>query len=124
MLIIAILFEIPQQSHAVVKSAPGYIHVAASRKIPPKSGTPKYRAWIICRVFKGYCHEAINVVWCESTLSPFAANGQFRGMFQMGSSERARYGHSNNNAWIQARSAFKYFRASGSDWSPWECKPF
>jgi len=35
---------------------------------------------------------------------------------------RARFGHSWN-AWGQARAAYRYFRASGSNWGPWACKP-
>jgi hypothetical protein len=62
------------------------------------------------------------VAWCESRLSIWAKNGQYLGLFQMGSSERRTYGH-GNNAWIQARAANRYFIASGRDLPPWSCKP-
>lgn len=67
----------------------------------------------------------MSVVHCETggTYSVWATNGQYRGLFQMGSWERARYGH-GNNPWAQARAASRYFFASGADWSPWECKPW
>lgn len=76
----------------------------------------------ICSVFGSHCSEAITVASCESGLSPNAANGQYLGAFQMGSSERATYGH-GSTVLDQAKAAYKYFVASGKDWSPWECKP-
>lgn len=84
----------------------------------------------ICNVFGRYCSQAIAVVRCESgdnegELSPhivYASNGQYQGAFQMGSSERARYGH-GMTVLEQARAAYRYFVASGRDWSPWSCKP-
>lgn len=51
-----------------------------------------------------------------------AANGQYLGCFQMGTNERATYGH-GPGFWAQARAALRYFIASGRDWSPWSCKP-
>ena len=76
----------------------------------------------ICTTFGRYCAQALRVSWCESRHSIWARNGQYLGLFQMGSYARARYGHSWN-AWGQARSAYRYFRDSGYDWSPWACKP-
>ena len=51
-----------------------------------------------------------------------AENGQYLGCFQMGSSERAKYGH-GPGFWAQAKAALAYFIDSGRDWSPWSCKP-
>lgn len=78
----------------------------------------------ICAVFGPYCSQAISVAACETggTFSTSAQNGQYLGLFQMGASERATYGHASD-AYGQARAAFRYFVASGSDWSPWSCKP-
>jgi hypothetical protein len=85
----------------------------------------------ICSTFGSYCGQAWSVAICESTANDptpypdhgvYAANGQYLGLFQMGSSERATYGH-GSDAWSQARAAYRYFAASGYDWSPWECKP-
>ena len=76
----------------------------------------------ISAVFGPYASQAIAVAQCESGLSVYATNGQYLGMFQMGSYARARYGHSYT-AYGQARSAYAYFRDSGYSWSPWECKP-
>lgn len=79
----------------------------------------------IQHVFGKYASEAIAVARCESggTFSVYASNGQYQGMFQMGSGERARYGH-GYTAIEQARAAYRYFAASGYDWSPWQCRPY
>lgn len=77
---------------------------------------------IIRYVFGSSGDDAVTVARCESGFDPRAANGQYLGIFQMGSSERATYGH-GPDALSQSRAAYRYFRASGSDWSPWECRP-
>lgn len=79
----------------------------------------------VCHYFGSYCSQAMEVVKCETggTYSPWAANGQYLGIFQMGSHERATYGH-GNNVWAQARAAWNYFSVTGKDWSPWQCKPW
>ena len=77
----------------------------------------------ICRVFgRRYCGQALSVSWCESRHSTRAQNGQYLGLFQMGSSERRLFGH-GRTAHRQAIAAHRYFVASGRDWSPWSCKP-
>lgn len=76
----------------------------------------------ICHVFGAYCSQALSVSWCESRHSTWAENGQYLGLFQMGSSERSIYGH-GSTALDQSRAAHRYFVASGRDWSPWSCKP-
>ncbi len=81
----------------------------------------------------GEGNEAIIVAKCESSSYWYqgrpqeALNGQYRGMFQMGSSERATYGH-GPDPWKQAFAARRYFVASkrengGITWIPWTCKP-
>lgn len=80
-------------------------------------------ALAICDEFGDrYCGPALRVAWCESRLDVTARNGQYRGLFQMGSWERARFGH-GRSAREQARAAYRYFVATGRDWSPWECQP-
>jgi hypothetical protein len=81
---------------------------------PPKSA--------ICHVFGRYCREALAVSWCESRHSTTAQNGQYLGLFQMGSHERDMYGH-GPTALTQALAAHKYFVLTDRDWSPWSCKP-
>ena len=78
----------------------------------------------ICAVFGPYCQQALRVSYCETggTYSTWAQNGQYLGLFQMGSHERATYGH-GPDAWSQARAAWRYFKATGYDWSPWSCRP-
>ena len=78
---------------------------------------------VICRVFGSHCQEAVAVSRCESGLRTDAQNGQYLGLFQMGSSERAIYGH-GSSAIAQATAAYRYFVASGSDWGPWSCSPW
>lgn len=77
---------------------------------------------IICKVFGPFCREALSVSWCESKWYIWAQNGQYLGLFQMGSSERRTYGH-GPGAWAQSKAAYRYFVASGRDWSPWSCQP-
>jgi hypothetical protein len=77
----------------------------------------------ICHVFGPYCGQALRVARCESGLSVGARNGQYLGLFQMGSSERRRFGH-GVTAFEQAKAAHRYFVLSGRDWSPWSCKPW
>jgi hypothetical protein len=75
-------------------------------------------------VFGRYADQAISVSSCETggTFDTDAANGQYRGLFQMGSYARSAYGH-GQSALEQAQAAFRYFVASGKDWSPWSCQP-
>jgi hypothetical protein len=73
-------------------------------------------------VFGNYADQALHVSWCESRWDTGATNGQFLGLFQMGTFARSRYGHSGS-ALGQAQAAYQYFVDSGRDWSPWGCKP-
>lgn len=80
--------------------------------------------WAINWVFGPYSEQAHRVASCESGHSIYAVNGQYLGMFQMGSSERRTYSLGRyTTAMDQARAAYRYFIASGRDWSPWQCKP-
>jgi hypothetical protein len=81
--------------------------------LPPRSA--------ICSVFGAYCRQAVDVAWCESRLQTTAQNGQYLGMFQMGSYERQLFGH-GRSAFDQASAAHRYFVRSGRDWSPWGCR--
>lgn len=76
----------------------------------------------ICQTFGRYCSQALRVAWCESRYRTWASNGQYLGLFQMGSYARSRYGH-GPGSWAQARAAYRYFSDSGRDWSPWQCRP-
>jgi hypothetical protein len=77
----------------------------------------------ICDVFgRRYCGQALSVSWCESRHSTTAQNGQYLGLFQMGSYARQLFGH-GSTARRQALAAHRYFVLSGRDWSPWSCKP-
>jgi hypothetical protein len=114
------------------------------------TGGPAYRAWVLAlwrkrerlyceavrrysrnpvgairAVFGQYGDQAVAVARCETggTFSVYARNGQYLGLFQMGDYARSAYGH-GWTALEQARAAHRYFVASGSDWSPWQCRPW
>jgi hypothetical protein len=72
----------------------------------------------VCHYFGKDCDMAMKIVKCETggTYVPWTANGQYLGIFQMGSHERATYGH-GNNVWAQAKAAYAYFRDAG--FGPW-----
>ena len=77
----------------------------------------------ICQVFGSYCRQALQVARCESGVQTTAQNGEYLGLFQMGSTERRTFGH-GESAVEQAQAAYRYFVRSGRDWSPWSCKPW
>jgi hypothetical protein len=79
---------------------------------------------LIYQVFGSRGAEAVSVSGCETghKYNTNASNGQYKGLFQMGDSERATYGDARD-ALGEILAAHRYFVASGSDWSPWECKP-
>jgi len=62
--------------------------------------------------------QAFDIIDCETghAYNTTAKNGQYRGMFQMGTDERNKYGH-GSTAMLQAKAAHKYYLISG--WSPW-----
>jgi hypothetical protein len=91
----------------------------ASRDARRRAAMPPRVA--ICDVFRDDCREAVNVAWCESRLLTTAQNGQYLGLFQMGSYERRLFGH-GSTAHEQALAAHRYFVRSGRDWSPWSCR--
>ena len=102
---------------------------ARARRLPPRRAAPGApdgegaAKTAICHVFgRRYCREALAVSWCESRHSTTAHNGQYLGLFQMGSHERQQFGH-GPTALKQARAAHKYFVLTDRDWSPWSCKP-
>ncbi len=90
------------------------LRVLASLRSPEKA---------ICHVFGSDCRQALQVARCESGIRTTAQNGQYLGLFQMGSNERQMFGH-GGSALDQARAAHRYFVLSGRDWSPWSCKPW
>jgi hypothetical protein len=75
----------------------------------------------ICDVFGSDCAEALAVARCESRLSTTAQNGEYLGLFQMGTYARSLFGH-GSTAREQAVAARRYFVRSGRDWSPWSCR--
>jgi hypothetical protein len=105
----------------VTKTIAALRAVLSRREARRKANAPPKVA--ICDVFgRRYCGQALSVSWCESRHSTSAQNGQYLGLFQMGSYERQLFGH-GRTARQQALAAHRYFVRSGRDWSPWSCKP-
>ena len=63
--------------------------------------------------------ELAAVSWCESTHNPFATNGRYRGLFQLGWQP---FGMSAFDPVANAISAALTVRHDGG-WRQWECKP-
>lgn len=87
--------------------------------VPVSGSVPQ----MICQVFAEDCGGALAVARCESGYSTGAANGQYLGIFQMGSSERATYatlGYAS--AYAQIVAAHNYYVAAHG-WGPWSCRP-
>jgi hypothetical protein len=93
---------------------------AAGQTAQASSGSSQYKQALraVCFYFKSNCATAMQIVKCETggTYTPWSANGQYLGIFQMGSQERRTYGH-GNNVWAQARAAYAYYRVAG--FGPW-----
>lgn len=73
------------------------------------------------RYFGSHWLEAAIVSYGEGSWHSFALNGQYEGTFQMGSSERATYGHGPTLE-EQTHAASRYSK-HGTDWSHWDCQP-
>ena len=96
--------------------------IVALFAVTTAEGRGKPMGLVICEEFGDrYCAQALRVGYCESGLRTEARNGQYRGIWQMGSWERRKYGH-GSTVRAQARAANRYFVASGRDWSPWACR--
>lgn len=68
--------------------------------------------------------QAIRVAWCESNWTTTNVTGQYRGVFQMGDSERAQYAVGNYSTIVeQVRSGYRMFVAAGRSWNRWACRP-
>jgi hypothetical protein len=95
-------------------------HKRLRRLASLRSASP---AVAICKVFGSHCREALHVSRCESGLRIDARNGQYLGLFQMGSNERRLFGH-GPTAIEQVKAAHRYYVASGRSWRAWTCKPW
>lgn len=68
--------------------------------------------------------QAVRVAWCESRWTNTDVTGQYKGVFQLGSSERAQYQVGDYVGVIsQVRSGYRMFVAAGRSWSRWQCRP-
>ena len=66
--------------------------------------------------------QAKRVARCESGWNPSATNGQYLGLFQMGSYHYWRFeGNRWDDPYVNARAAGGLYREQG--WRPWSCKP-
>lgn len=104
---------------ALMVIAVGVSSVSAAAATSNRSAYAAARA-AVCHYFGANCGMAMQIVNCETggTYTPWASNGQYLGMFQMGSAARKQYGH-GSNVWAQAKAAFALFRDRGFE--PWLC---
>ncbi len=66
--------------------------------------------------------EAVDVAACESGLDPTATNGQYLGLFQMGSYHYWRFGGGSwDDPVVNAAAAESLYDEQG--WQPWSCRP-
>jgi hypothetical protein len=115
----AALAHAEQRARALARTVAALRRAVATRDARRLAASSPRAA--ICDVFGSYCDEAVAIARCESRLSPTAQNGQYLGLFQMGSYERRLFGH-GSSAREQAIAARRYFVRSGRDWSPWSCR--
>lgn len=113
-------------SFAIIISTLGFSSKSEAHYKPGKHNIRHAINLYWCGKTNKYCEagrQAWEVAGCETgdTYSIWAKNGQYLGIFQMGSSERRTYGH-GWNPWAQAKAAHRYYVASGKDWSPWSCR--
>jgi hypothetical protein len=76
----------------------------------------------ITHVFPRHYVQAHYVALCESGLTPRAANGQYKGVYQLSASWRAYFGIGEGyDPEMNIRAAHAIYRAQG--WGPWSCAP-
>ena len=69
--------------------------------------------------------QAMNIARCESGLNAYAVNGQYRGLFQLGSNYDHTirfYGGDVWNPWTSSKVA-RDSRIQRGNWSAFECRP-
>jgi hypothetical protein len=99
--------------HVVEEVRPAPLPVVA----PPVPTAPRSVEETILEVFGPDGRAALEVADCESDFRITAANGQHKGIFQLGARERARYGH-GEDARTQVEAAHELFLDRG--WQPWK----
>ena len=92
------------------------------RRDYPRGAAPRMEAAIRASWPTHLHNQALDVAWCESSGKASARNGQYRGYFQMGRKEWAKYGSGSPfDAHANVRAAYRYYRVAG--WGPWQCQP-
>ena len=70
-------------------------------------------------------HDLDRVAWCESTHRPWAQNGRYRGLFQMGQMfEATPFGQAGLSVWdpyVAALATASVVSVQG--WRQWSCRP-
>jgi hypothetical protein len=85
----------------------------------PAAVVPSVR--IVARRYGFDPEGMLRVARCESNLRRTATNGQYLGLFQLGSFARARYlDGSWTDSYANALAAARYAREAGG-WGPWSC---
>jgi hypothetical protein len=106
-------------------SSPAEARMRYVRAPYPGSGTAPSMESAIQATWPSHLHrQALNVAWCESRGRASARNGQYKGHFQMGKSEWRKYGNGSPfNPVSNSAAAYRYYRAAGKSWRPWQCQP-
>ena len=109
----------------VAVAGPAAFGLRRVRRPYPARGTAPLMEQAIAATWPPELHvQALNVGWCESTGKQTARNGQYRGLFQMGRREWAKYGEGDVlDAFDNAAAAFRYFVDVGGSFRPWQCQP-
>lgn len=124
---------VPSPSPAPATHPPTYCY-----KAPTDPGYPVV-AQAIHDAFYPYgqtvIEEAGRVACCESSWRRLATNGQYRGIFQLGSHfdntirfYSAKRGYPTNwvawwDEWVSSQVARDLWLSRGRNWSGWECRP-
>lgn len=69
--------------------------------------------------------ELAAVAWCESTHRPWARNGQYRGLLQLGPifNSTPYRGLDVFSPYVNVLAGAYIWRTGGRSWAPWECSP-
>jgi len=112
----AVLRRKLRHEHRRYLQARRQVRVLAHRRWRP---TVDYAIRLAAAVAGVPAWELYAVARCESTLNPYARNGRYQGLFQLG---WAPFGFSPFDPVANALSAALTVRRDGS-WRQWECKP-
>lgn len=115
---------------AASKPAPThYVKQSGATAVPsdPVAYDPGSVQALICDAFGSACAKALSVAKCESGFDPYATNGHYRGIFQVGDMHAAQWlevtGRDYWSSWMNAATniAFARWLWEQDGWGPWSC---